>query len=71
MDIDGSMIAEIRIEILENGSMNVTGPIHDKEWCYLALDMAKDTIRNFKNVNRIIEVPPDYVDAKIIKLKSL
>lgn len=65
------MIAEIRIEILEDGSMNVTGPIHDKEWCYLALDMAKDTIRNFKKIQRVIEVPQDYVDSKITKLKLL
>ena len=65
------MVAEIRIQILENGSMNVTGPIHDKEWCFLCLDMAKETIRNYKNDRRVIEVPPDYVEKKIIKLKPL
>lgn len=65
------MIAQIVITINEDQSMDVTGPIHDKEWCYLCLDMAKDTIKNYKAENRIITVPPDYVDKKITKLKLL
>lgn len=65
------MIAQIIITIHEDQSMDVTGPIHDKEWCYLAMDMAKDTIKNFKQDARVITVPPDYVDKKIIKLKTI
>lgn len=64
------MIAEIKIVIGDDGAMQVTGPIHDKEWCCLALDMAKDTIKNYK-AERIVTVPPDYVDNHIKKLKHL
>jgi hypothetical protein len=65
------MVAQIIITINEDQSMDVSGPLHDKEWCYLALDMAKDTIKNFRQEQKIITVPPDYVDKKIIKLKTI
>jgi ArsR family metal-binding transcriptional regulator len=36
---------EIIITITPDGSINVTGPIHDKTLCYGLLEAAKDAIR--------------------------
>ena len=63
------MIAELKIVIGDDGSMQVTGPIHDKEWCLRCLDMAKDTVKNYKVAPLII--PPDYIDKQILNIKTL
>ncbi len=62
------IIASITVNIMEDESMQVTGPIHDKEWCIKCLEMAKDTVKNFRGNTPIITVPSQYLDKNQLNL---
>ena len=37
---------ELVVRVMPNGSVSVSGPIHDKFLCYAMLECAKDSVRN-------------------------
>ena len=48
---------QLIITMLENGAINVTGPIGNKTLCYGMLESAKDAIRDYIAKNQAVIVP--------------
>jgi len=42
-----NVIAELRVQQLDDGNVTVAGPLVDKTFCYGMLERAKDAIREF------------------------
>lgn len=60
------IVAELRIVVNDDESLQITGPLHDKEWCLKCLEMAMETVKHHKGGSVVI--PHDYVDKKILSI---
>lgn len=61
------VVAELKIVIGDDESMQITGPLHDKEWCLKCLEMASESIKRQNNGGSII-MPHDYIDKKVLSI---
>jgi hypothetical protein len=62
------IVAEIVVRVYEDETVQVTGPVHAKKWCMKALDVAKETVKNYRGViTPMIVLPHEDVDKELIK----
>ena len=56
----------LKIELEENGSISISGPIHDKILCYGLLESAKDAVREHvaKEATKRIIAPHPLMNIK-------
>jgi len=49
--------AKLVILLLDNGKVEVNGPLHDKILCYGLLEIAKDVVKSYNIQSKIMTTP--------------